>query len=485
MDGSIDLLCLNAPYIPMFSRPSRSPCVTRGGTLYYPVSLGTMGSYAQENGFKVVLLDAIARKMNRGDVIDFAIKKSPVVIVVDTSTPSIYNDVDIADEIQKKLPKSKVLLVGRHVSHAPVESLKLCRVVDAVVRSEFYKPVVQILEGKDYTAVNGVSFRFDGKIKHNKGPELVNPDDFGVLSKFFKEQLDIEDYFFASIRNPYIMLQLGYGCPYNCAFCNELVKNNWRHKSLENSLREVRFVKRELPMVKEILWDDPTFVVDEGFMQELANGMIERKLKINWSTMTRANISLKTLKVMKKSGARSMHIGLESVSQETLDFMHKGMFFENEIEYLKNCKQVGILNHACWILGFPGDTVEGIKKTIEIAKKLPAIDSIQIFPLIPIPVEDVLNKESEGTIWDYVIKNKNLITRDYSKWLKPDGSYNCVVSYPHLSKEQIEEMIEEFYKEWYYRPSFVFHKVKQSLTSFTELKRNIRGFKHMNKRTKI
>jgi len=482
---NIDLICLNAPYIPMFSRPSRSPCVTRGGTLYFPVSLGTMGSYAQENGFKVILLDAIAKKMSRQDTIEFVTSKNPKLVVVDTSTPSIHNDVEIADEIQKKLPKSKVLLVGRHATHTPTESLKSCRAVDAVVRREYYKPVLEILEGKDYTNVDGVSYYIDGKIKHNKDPQLVNPDDFGILSKFFKEQLDVESYFFASIRNPYIMLQLGYGCPYGCAFCNELVKNKWRHKSLENSLREIRFVKKHLPMVKEILWDDPTFVVDEAFMQELANAMVDRKLKINWSTMTRANISLETLRIMKKSGARSMHIGLESVSQETLNFINKGMLFEKEIEYLKNCKQIGILNHACWILGFPGDTVESIRKTIEIAKTLPAIDSIQIFPLIPIPVEDVLDRESEGTIWSYVTKNKNLITREYSKWLKPDGSYNCVVSYPHLSKEKIEEMIEEFYREWYYRPSYVLYKAKQSMKSFTELRRNLRGFSHMKKRTRI
>jgi len=483
-ENKLDLLCLNAPYIPMFTRPSRSPCVTRGGTLYYPVSLGTMGSFAREKGFNVMLFDAIAEKMDEEQTIDIVVNKNPKVIVVDTSTPSIYNDIAIADRIQEKLPKSKVFLVGRHVTHAPTESLNLCKTVNAVIRREYYKPVIEILQGKDYSTVKGISFKIDGEIKHNEDPELVDPDEFGLLSKFFKDHLNVKNYFFASLKNPYIMLQLGYGCPYNCAFCNELVKSKSRHKNLDMSLEEIRFVKKELPMVKEILWDDPTFVVDENFVQDLANSMIDGNLKISWSTMTRANISLETLKVMKNSGARVMHIGLESATQGSLDAINKNIIFEKETEYLENCKKVGILNHACWILGLPGDTVETIRGMMEIAKKLPAIDSIQCFPLIPTPFEDIFDKESEGTIWEYVTKNNYLVTRDYSQWIKPDGSYNCVVSYPHLSKTQIEELIEEFYRKWYYRPSYIFYKIGQSLTSFSELTRNIKAFINMAKKTK-
>jgi radical SAM superfamily enzyme YgiQ (UPF0313 family) len=186
---------------------------------------------------------------------------------------------------------------------------------------------------------------------------------------------------------------------------------------------------------------------------------------------------------MKKAGAKTMHIGLESATQDSLNFINKNMKFEDEVEYLKNCKKAGIMNHACFIIGLPNDTKETIKATIKRVKSLPAIDSVQCFPLIPTPFENILDKEADGTVWDYLIKNDYLITRDYSQWLKPNGSYNCVVSYPNLTNKEIEQFVEQLYKEFYYRPRFIIYKLLQSLKSFDELKRNYRSFMTFKERT--
>ena len=107
---------------------------------------------------------------------------------------------------------------------------------------------------------------------------------------------------------------------------------------------------------------------------------------------------------------------------------------------------------------------------------MPSCDSIQVFPLIPTPFEDIFDKESENTIWKYLVDNNYLITRNYFEWLKPNGLYNCVVSYPHLSNKDIKMLIEKFYREFYFRPSYILYKSKQSLFSLSELQRNVRGF---------
>ena len=470
-----DLLCLNAPFMPYFSRPSRSPCVTRGGTLYYPISLLTMTSYAIQKGFDARIMDCIAQPNPQWK--EKIKEMNPKFILVDASTPSIMNDVAIADELQRMLPKSKVVLVGRHVTYAPTESLNFCKNVDVVTRREFYPQIIEILEGKSYQSIKGISYKDNEKIKHNPDAEIIKDvNAFGFISKVIKEQLDVQSYFYSSLRNPYIMLQSAWGCPYNCSFCNEIVKTRYRHRDLESIIDELKWIKTNLPMVKEVLWDDPTFVVDENFTHQLCNAMIDNKINLHWSTMTRANISLETLKAMKKSGARVMHIGLESATQQSLNLINKNMEFEKEVEYLENCKKAGILNHACFIVGLPGDTKETIKATIDKVKKLPAIDSIQCFPLIPTPFENILDKEAEGTIWKYLVDNNYILTRDYTKWLKPNGSYNCVVSYPHLTNVEIENLVEQFYKEFYYRGSFMFKKLIQSLKSLDEFKRNYRSF---------
>lgn len=477
--NNTDLAALNAPFLPMFSRPSRSPSVTRGGTIYYPISLATAISYAQNQKYKCVLIDSVTEDHSRKQTVELIKKLNPRVVAIDTSTPSIYNDISIAEEIQRVLPNSKVVLVGRHVTYAPTESLKFCNNVKIVARREPYPQLIELLEGKSLSEIKGVSYKESGKIIHNKDAKLVPPEEFGFISQVYKEFLNIRKYFYASCFYPYIHLQAGWGCKFNCSFCNEVVKANYRHRSVEHVIEELKYIKKELPEVKEILWDDPTFVIDENFICELCNAMMDNKIDLHWSCATRADISLETLSVMKKSGARVMHIGLESTTQEALNAVHKGILFEKEVEYLENCKRAGILNHSCWIIGLPSDTKESIKKTIEISKTLPSLDTVQIFPLIPTPFEDVLNKESEGTTWKFLVENNYIITKDYSKWLKPNGLYSCVISYPWLSNEEIEKLVEEFYRKWYFRLGYFAYKFKQSLFSWHNFQRNLKAFRTM------
>lgn len=472
-----DILCLNLPYLypnrlPSFSRPSRSPSTTRGGTIYFPIALSTMVNYAYERGFSGFVLDCVIENYSEEDVLNF-IKKTiikPKVIVIDTSTPSIENDCNIADKIQKQNPNIKVVLVGRHVTYAPEETLqRYCKNVKLIAGREFYSQIIELLEGKDYKKIKGLTYKDDDKIIRNPDAEYIHPDEFGFISEVYKEQLHIKEYFYASCRYPYILLQAAWGCPHNCSFCNEVVKQNYRHRNTEHIIEELKFIKKELPYVKEILWDDPTFVVDEQFTQDLSNKIIEEKIKIKWSCATRANISFETLKIMKKSGFRLAHIGIESSSQEVLNSINKGMDINKETQYLHDCKKLGVLNHCCIIVGLPQDTEETIKNTLQYVKSVP-IDSLQVFPPIPTP----------GLPFYEICKQKGyLLTEDYSQWLKADGSYAVVVNYPHLSNMAIEKWVERFYTEFYSRPSFILYKMKQSLLSYNELRRNYRGFKNL------
>lgn len=83
----IDLLCLNVPYIPNFSRPSRSPCVTRGGTFYYPISLAAACSYAENIGYKTKLVDAAIEGYDTNDVLRKVSSLAPKIVLVNTLHP--------------------------------------------------------------------------------------------------------------------------------------------------------------------------------------------------------------------------------------------------------------------------------------------------------------------------------------------------------------------------------------------------------------
>jgi hypothetical protein len=50
------IVALNPPYLPMFSRASRSPAVTKSSTLYYPFFLSYATGVLEDDGFDVSLI---------------------------------------------------------------------------------------------------------------------------------------------------------------------------------------------------------------------------------------------------------------------------------------------------------------------------------------------------------------------------------------------------------------------------------------------
>ncbi|HHT9111851.1 MAG: cobalamin B12-binding domain-containing protein [Planctomycetes bacterium] len=117
------VLLFNPPFLKKFSRPQRSPAVTKSRTLYFPMWLAYATGVLGENGFDVDLIDAPADNYSIDDVIERTKKFQPSLIVLDTSTPSIYNDV--AGQLKEICPSSFITLVVTHVSALSEETLNM------------------------------------------------------------------------------------------------------------------------------------------------------------------------------------------------------------------------------------------------------------------------------------------------------------------------------------------------------------------------
>ena len=126
------VLFLNPPFHPRFSREQRSPAVTKSGTLYYPKWLSTAAGVAIRNGHDVDLVDSPAAGCTIQAVIDRIARNNVQAVVCDTSTPSILNDVSVIEALVAAKPSLHVLLVGRHVSALPKETLAMSRALEGV-----------------------------------------------------------------------------------------------------------------------------------------------------------------------------------------------------------------------------------------------------------------------------------------------------------------------------------------------------------------
>ncbi|NIN69996.1 MAG: B12-binding domain-containing radical SAM protein, partial [Anaerolineae bacterium] len=205
----MNVLMLNPPFKGRFSRTSRSPAVTLGGTIYYPFWLAYATGVLEQSGFGVQLIDAPAQGLSSGEVVERVKDSPPHLIVVDTSTPSIYSDVKMAEQLKESFPSSFVVLVGTHPSALPEETLKLSQKVDAVAVGEYdytLRDLALALDnGEDLRAVDGLVFRKGNEIIHNQPRALIeNVDELPFVSQVYKRHLNVRDYYFAAANYPMV-----------------------------------------------------------------------------------------------------------------------------------------------------------------------------------------------------------------------------------------------------------------------------------------
>lgn len=469
------VLALNPPFLRKFSRESRSPAVARSGTLYYPMWLAYATGYLEKAGNEVLLIDAPGSDLNVEQVVKEAVAFNPSVVVVDTSTPSIYNDINVCIALKKAIPSLFCVLVGVHVSALPEKTLAIDSQIDAVAFGEYDETVVELVqslsrEGRSDSSLSriaGLAFRNSSGdiIKNEARPFIEDLDNIPFVSSVYKKFLDISPYFYGHSRHPLIVLVTGRGCPFRCTYCvvpQTLQGHQYRKRSITSIVEEFKYIAENFPEVKEIMIEDDTLTADKKRCREFSEALIAAGAnKIPWSANSRAEVDYETMRLMKKAGCRLFCVGFESGDQQILNNIQKSITLDRIRQFLKDAKRAGILIHGCFMVGNRGETIETLEKTLKFAKEINP-DTAQFFPIMVYP----------GTSDYQYFKDKGwVVTEDFRKWVTEDGLHSSVVSNPDLSYETLVAFCDRARKEFYFRPGYIFNKLLQAFTSASEAKR--------------
>jgi anaerobic magnesium-protoporphyrin IX monomethyl ester cyclase len=460
---------LNPPFLEKFSRASRSPAVTKSGTIYYPTWLAYATGVLEEAGHTVRLLDCPPVGLDARYAVETAREFDPTLVVVDSSTPSIANDLAVADDIKKTLPRALVVMVGPHVSAETAEVL-LRSSVDAVARREYdftLRDLAAVLDrGGNLGDVLGLSYRADGRVIHNPDrPFIDDLDALPYVSKVFKHHLRVEDYFYAHLQHPMVSLFTSRGCPAQCVWCmypQVFYGHEFRHRSPENIVGEFRYISEELPQVREILIDDDTFTIKIPHVRRTCELLIEDGNRIPWTCQVRVNnLDFETMRVMKHARCRLVVAGFESGNSQILKNIKKGTTPGQGRQFTADARRAGLLVHGCFVAGQPGETRETLRQTLDYALSLD-LDTAQFFPMMVYP-------GTEAFAWAKT--NNYLTTTNYSEWLTNDGLHNTVIDLPGLSHDDLVAWCDYARRRFYLRPKYMAAKALQSLTSWGEFKR--------------
>ena len=468
------IVLLNPPYWKHFSRGQRSPAVIKSGTLYYPFWLSFAAGVLEDRGHRVMLLDAVARGLNCSQTVSAIRRFSPGLTVLETSTASIENDLAVAERIRENLPGTFITLVGTHPSVLAEEILQQHRQVNAVARREYDYTLLNLADhleaGASLEQVAGLSFRLTGdQVIHNPDRPLIEDlDALPFLSRVYKKHLPIHAYYFSLAGHPMIMLITGRGCPNNCFFCvfpQTMHGRRYRCRSAENVVEEMAFIRKELPHIRDIVFEDDTFTADIPRTHRICELILTKGLRFHWFANVRVTTDYETLALMKRAGFRCCAVGFESGSQTLLDAMHKGITLEQSRRFARDIHRLGIILHGCFMVGFPGETKQSMEQTFRFAQELQC-DSAQFYPVFLYPGTEA---------FDWAKDHGYMISKDYRQWLTPSGGHNCVFQLPDLSREEMMEFCEQAYQRYHLSKRYLLRKLGQVATHPREGKRTIRA----------
>ncbi|TFH46888.1 MAG: radical SAM protein [ANME-2 cluster archaeon] len=453
---------LNPPYFPHFGRGARWQDTGRGGTLYYPIWL----SYATavvEQDHETKLVDAPAWDWSIKDVVKDVKTFKPDVIVIDSSFPSLDNDIKVVEEIKTNYGNEvKTILVGPPASQFPDEILRSNN-IDAVARWEYDITIKEmtnaIEENKDFKNIRGISYKDNSKIIHTSNRPFTSSDDLDKIpfvSKIYKKHLNIKDYFLGQSLYPEVQIFTGRGCPNQCTFCTwpqTLMGRTYRVRSIPNVLDELEWIQNNLD-IKEIFFEDDTFTISKERVREFCKEYKERGLDITWACNARADtLDLLTMKEMKKSNCRLLIVGYESGSDEILKNIKKGFNVEQIKHFANNAKKAGLLLHGDFIIGLPGETKETIELTRKLIKDVKP-DVLQVSVASPFP----------GTeFYEWCKESGYLLTDDPNEYLDKYGHQKAIISYPELINEEMVKEVDAILKGYYMSLDYVPLAMRQVL----------------------
>jgi radical SAM superfamily enzyme YgiQ (UPF0313 family) len=249
----------------------------------------------------------------------------------------------------------------------------------------------------------------------------------------------------------------GRGCPYQCSFCT--IINVQGRKSRFRSTDDIEKLVR-------MNWAQGIhkfFITDDNFARNkdweaIFDRLIELKerhgipLGLMIQVDTLCHKIPHFIEKAKRAGVTRVFIGLENVNPDNLTAAKKN---QNKItEYRKMLlawKAQGIMTLAGYILGFPSDTPETIRRDIKIIQHELPLDVIEFFVLTPLP-----GSEDHQTLWRKGIP----MDADLNTY---DVEHVCT-AHEKMSRQEWESIYQEAWS-LYYSPEHVKTLLRRAVAS--------------------
>ena len=436
------VLLINPPYVRDMYANSKLSQATWNNPPLAPAALAA--TIRGNHDVRILDLNVEAKPMNSLQKMleDF----HPDYAGITFTTPSFFRVREIAAAIKKFDEKIVIVGGGAHASSLPEETLAQAK-LDIVVRGEGENILPKIVAGEDLPAIPGITYKAKDGVHSN--PPMALMKDLDLLPYPAWDLYNLSLYpnvRMVSRHNPAGFIETSRGCVYNCVYCNKTVfGKTFRAKSPRRVVDEMKFMLAS--GFREIHVIDDGFSTDMKRAKAICDLIISEKLVVTWNLQNGLRVDRvdeELIRKLSEAGCYRITFGIESGNEQILKNIRKDITLEMARNAVDRAKKYGIEVFGYFMLALPGESVQTMQDTIDLARNLD-FDYAKFTIMIPLPateIYDVWKKEGyiQNTNWDHFHFHTQ--------------ASDCY-THPTLNWETIHHYYAKSFRSFYLRPSFI------------------------------
>ena len=341
-----------------------------------PLGLLAVGSALDRSRFDVRIVDGRLERHPAARVVAETEGALCLGMSVLTGRP-IRDALAVARAVKAARPSLPIVWGGWHPSLFPAECLGDPAIDVAVVGQgevTFRDVVERLADGRGLAGCAGVAHRARGQV-------VVEPPrpmrEVGDLPPHDYSLIDVRRYFALKGRRQidYVSSQ---GCRFRCAFCADpfVYGRSWTGLPPARVAAEIDALVRGHGC-EEIAFQDETFFTSPRRVEALSDELAARRVAVGWTATLRADQACRLgdelLDKAVAAGLRRVMIGVESGSQQMLDWMKKDMTIAQVVAAAERAAARGLGAIFNFIVGFPGEPAGCRAETLALVKRLAAM----------------------------------------------------------------------------------------------------------------
>jgi len=248
----------------------------------------------------------------------------------------------------------------------------------------------------------------------------------------------------------FINIQTKRGCPFQCAYCTypSLEGSNFRYRDTEEVIDEISKLKTDLGC-DHFFFTDSIFNDPAGHYREVAEGIIAKKLDIQWTAyFTPYHLEKSDIELCKKAGLYAVELGTDAACSTTLAGLNKMFNWQGVVRANDIITQSGLACAHHVVFGGPDETYQTVEEGIQNCQRL---QNCVVFGYTGIRIYS-------GTLIYKRAQSEGIVNKDTSL-LEPLFYFS-----PEVEKQRINEMIT---RGWQKNRRLIFPPEKGKMISQT------------------